>query len=179
MAIWQFTIEFVPKANLIQYFGEILKQIDEELTWQKDFTDGVNLPENYEEFLNILGEKERLKWTENSLNWGDYDNGTHITISLPNKDLPAVRARFHVGDLDLNFVKTVLEFAKLCDCVLLTKNQNIIEPESDLFMDELRNSNSYRFCQNPIEYLQSDEIKEINWSNKERLEDVKLNFNRR
>lgn len=171
MAIWQFTIEFIPKANLIRYFGEIPNRIDEELYWRKDFTEGVKLPENFEEFLSILGEKERLNWTRNSLNWGDYDNGTHLTISLSDKELHSVWARFHVSDLDLNFVRIVIEFAKLCNCVLLTKNQNIIEPELDSFIKEMKNSNSYRFCQNPVEYLQSDEVKQINWSVKKKLED--------
>ena len=176
MAIWQFSIDFIPKTNLIRYFGEIPKQVDEDLYWKENFTDGVHLPDNYEEFLSQLGEKEKLKWTQNCLNWGDYDDGTHLCIDLQNTELPSVNARFHVGNLDLNFVKVVLQFAKLCDCVLLTKNQNIIEPELSLFIEEMKNSNSYRFCQNPIEYLQSDEVKQINWSVRKKLENNEFDF---
>lgn len=172
MAIWQFPIDFVPKHKLIDYFGEIPNKIDEELYCQEDFFCGVELPQNYEEFLSFLGEMEKLKWTPNCLNWGDYDDGTHLSIDLQNINQPSVNARFYTPYLDLDFVKIVLEFAKMCNCVLWTNHQNIIEPELDLFMKEFRNSRSYRFCKNPIEYLQSDEVKEINESNKKILSDV-------
>jgi hypothetical protein len=52
------------------------------------------------------------------------------------------------------------------------------EPELDLFVEEMRNSNSYRFCNNPIEYLQSDKVKQINWSIRKKIEDNEFNFNR-
>lgn len=174
MAIWQFTIDFISRKNLIRRFGEIPKTIDDEILWKENLEEGVELPNDFENFLNQLGEKEILEWRNNSYNWGDYDDGTHITIDFNDWDNSSVYCRFNVGDLDINFVKVVLEFAKMCDCVLLTKNENIIEPEIDLFTDELKKSNSYRFCNNPVEYLQSDEVKEINWSVREKLKNTKL-----
>lgn len=174
MAIWQFSVEFIPRGNLIKYFGEIPKQIDEEIYWQGNFIEGVFLPNDYEEFLSVLGEKEKLRWTPNSLNWGDYDNGTHISIDLQDEGLPTVNARFHVGELDLEFVKTVLEFARMCQCVLLTNDREIFEPKLELFIKALRNSNSYRFCKNPVEYLQSDEVREINSSNRKIVDEIQI-----
>lgn len=174
MAIWQFSIDFIPRKNLIQRFGEIPNAIDDEILWKENLEEGVNLPKDFETFLNRLGQKEILEWRMNSYNWGDYDDGTHITIECNDKNKSSVYCRFNVGEMELNFVKIVLEFAKICNCVLLTKNENIIEPKLNLFIDELKKSNSYRFCNDPIEYLQSDEVKQINWSVKEKLKNIKF-----
>lgn len=174
MAIWQFWIDFIPRKNLLRRFGEIPKTIDDEIIWKENLEEGVDLPDDYENFLNRLGEKEKLKWTPNSLNWGDYDYGTHITIDFQKEDGISISSRFHVGEWDENFAKTVLEFAKMCDCVLLTKNENIIEPELDLFVEEMKKSNSYRFCKDPIGYLQSDEVKQINWSVRKKIENIDI-----
>ena len=177
MAIWQFSIEFIPRENLINYFGAIPEKIDEEKYWNDDFAEGVKLPEAYEDFLGSLAAKEKLKWTEASYNWGDYDNGTHISIDLQDKDKVTVDARFHVEEWNENFVKTVLEFAKMCDCVLLTNNRTIFEPELDLFIDEFKKSNAYKFCKDPTGYLQSDEVKQLNKEIKKKLADNEFNFN--
>lgn len=174
MAIWQFSVNFIPKQKLIARFGKIPKTIEDEIFYKEDLAESVKLPSDYENFLNCLGEKEILKWTNQSFNWGDYDMGTHITISLNKENLASVFCRFHVGDLDEDFVKTVLKFASLCDCVLLTNNETIIEPDFDLFMEELKKSRSFRFCVNPVEYLQSEEVKQINWSVRKKIEDTKL-----
>ena len=178
MAIWQFSIVFIPRKNLINRFGEIPKNIDDEVLWKENLEGGVELPNNYEDFLSCLGLKEKLKWTPECYNWGDYDNGTHISIDFQDRNKISVDARFHVGEWDENFAIVVLEFAKMCDCVLLTNNDNIIEPKLDLFIEEMKNSNSYRFCENPIEYLQSDEVKQINEKLKKKLADNEFNFNR-
>ena len=74
MAIWQFSVEFIPRENLVKYFGEIPAVIDEETYWKEDFCGGIKLPKDFESFLSSLGEKEKLKWTQESYNWGDYDN---------------------------------------------------------------------------------------------------------
>jgi hypothetical protein len=177
MAIWQFAVDFIPRRNLIKRFGEIPKAIDGEISLKEELEAGVILPPDFERWLNCIGEKEILNWGSNNLNWGDYDNGTHLTINDQYKDKVTVFSRFHVGDYNEIFVKAVLEFAKICDCVLLTKNGTIIEPEIDLFIGEVKKSNSYRFCKDPIGYLQSNEVKEFNWDSKKKLADNEFNFN--
>lgn len=172
MAIWQFSVDFIPRKNLIERFGEIPRNIHEEILWKENLEESVYLPNNYEDCLHKLGEKEQLKWTYKSFNWGDYDNGTHITITFNDSNKASVFCRFHVGEWNEKFAKTVLEFAKICDCVLLTKNRNIIEPALDLFIKDMKNSNSYRFCKDPKGYLESDEVKQINWSVRKMLEDI-------
>ncbi len=169
MAIWQFAIDFIPRKKLIKRFGEIPKTIDEEILWKENLEEGIDLPIHYENFLNRLGEKEILKWTEKSFNWGDYDNGNHITIDCKEKNKVSAFCRFHVGKWNEIFVEDTLSFAKMCDCVLLTTNQTIIEPEIDLLINEVKNSNSYRFCKNPTQYLQSDEVKQLNWEIKQKF----------
>ncbi len=172
MAIWQFSIDFIPRMNLIKRFGILPKAIDDEILWKEDLDEGVNLPNSYEDFLMPLGQKEQLKWAKKNYNWGDYDNGTHITINCEDKDKISIFCRFNVGEWDEKFTKIVLEFAKVCGCVLLTKNGTIIEPDLDLFVEEMKNSNSYRFCKDPKGYLESDEVKQIKWSVRKKLEDI-------
>jgi hypothetical protein len=178
MAIWQFCIDFIPRKKLIQQFGEIPKTIVEEILWKDNFEEGVNLPNNYENFLRPLGKKGILEWRGNSFNWGDYDKGNHITIDVSDINKASVYCRFHVGEMDENFIKTVLEFAKNCDCVLLTKNETVIEPEFDLFVEEIKKSNSYRFCKDPVGYLQSDEVKQLNEKINKKLLNDEFDFNR-
>lgn len=178
MAIWQFSVEFISKENLVKYFGEIPAVIDEETYWKEDLCGGIKLPKDYESFLNSLGEKEKLKWTQESYNWGDYDDGTHITIDLQDKSDITISARFHIEEWDEPFINTVLEFARMCDCVLITLNRTIFEPELDLFVAEFKKSGAYKFSKDPIGYLQSDELKQINEELKKRLADNEFNFNR-
>ena len=178
MSLWQFAVEFIPKENLLNYFGEIPEKIDEDIYWNEDLAAGVNLPDNYEEFLSSLGEKEKLKWTPECYNWGDYDDGTHISIDFQDKSKISVDARFHVVELDKAFIETVLNFAKMCDCVLISLNRTVFEPEFELFMEELKQSNSYKFCKDPSVFLQSDEVKKLNEDIKKRITDNEFNFNR-
>lgn len=178
MAIWHFKVEFIPKENLVSYFGAIPKIIDEDSYWDENLKRGVNLPDSYEDFLSSLGGKERVKWTPESYNWGDYDNGTCVSIDFQDKNDISIAARFHVNKLDEKFIETVLEFAKMCDCVLISLNRTAFEPELNLFIEELKQSNSYKFCKDPIGFLQSDEVKKLNEELKKKLADNEFNFNR-
>lgn len=112
MAIWQFSIHFIPRKNLIERFGEIPKTNAEGIFWKENLNEGVQLSIGYEDFLNILGAKEILKWTKQSFNWGDYDSGSHITISYEDEAEISVFCRLHVGDWNEKFAETILEFAK-------------------------------------------------------------------
>jgi hypothetical protein len=115
--------------------------------------------------------KERLDWAD-AYNWGDYDNGTHITIWQADTVERAVSARFDVGNWDHDFAVIVLRLAELCDCLVLTKNNTLIEPMIDDLIEEVKRSNSYRFCINPRQYLVSDEVARLNEDIKNKLKDV-------
>lgn len=67
--MWQFSIEFVIRTKLINYFGQIPARIDEKFYWQENFASGVVLPADYEVLLNKLARKEKLKWTKASFNF--------------------------------------------------------------------------------------------------------------
>ncbi|MGI9056215.1 MAG: hypothetical protein ACR2F2_10490 [Pyrinomonadaceae bacterium] len=177
MAIWQFSIEFIPRKKLINYFGQIPDEIDEEIYWKEDFKSGVLLPVDYEVLLNSLAQKEKLKWTKASYNWGDYDDGTHITINLENKNEVDIYARFHGGELKFDFIYAALKLAKQSDCVFVTSNRTIFEPYLTLFMEELKKSGAYKFCKDPKGYLQSDELKQLSEEVKRKLDNNEFDFN--
>ncbi len=176
MAVWQFRVEFIPRENLIAHFGQIPKSINDEILWKENLDEGVFLPDDYEAYLSRLGKKEILENGDGDFNWGDFE-GTHITIYCQDKGRITVFARFDAGEYDANFAHVVLEFSKKCNCVLLLSTNNIIEPDIDLFFDEFRNSRAFRFCKNPVDYLQSDEVRQLNEDIKKKLADDEFNIN--
>jgi hypothetical protein len=170
MAIWQFWVDFIPRKHLIDRFGLIPKMADSDLI--SELGEGISLPGNYDEILCPLGSGEPLEWLTNTRNWGDYDNGSHITIRDLDSVKTSVWSRLHVGEWDHDFASLVLSFAELCDCVLLTKNETVIDPIMDDLIEEVKRSNSYRFCVSPKEYLVSNEVARLNENVKKKLNDV-------
>jgi hypothetical protein len=171
MAIWQFSLDFIPRLKLIEYFGTIPKILDEDVQCENSFEEGVILPKAYEQILDLLGSSEKLTWIEDTWSWGDYNKGSHLTISRPNTVKASVFSRLDVTDWDEAFGRVVLNFSLLCDCVLLTGNKTVIEPEFNWLVEEVKRSNSYRFARNPVAYLQSDEVKRLNEEIRDKITD--------
>lgn len=175
MAIWQFGINLISREKIENHFGETPLEIERAKFYDLGFHQGVNVPENYENLLNTITDESK-HWCEKARIWGK-SNGNHIDVwnfSRPSEI--EVFSRLHVGDWDRNFVEKLLEFAKLCDSLLLTKNDSIIEPKMDLLIEEVLKSNSYRFCKSPIDYIQSDEVRKINEEWKEKFGETDVNF---
>jgi hypothetical protein len=162
MAIWQYDLDFMPREKLLMQFGEIPSVLDNWVACDLGIFDGVRVPSNYQSLLARLGEFTSLNWVPGSINYGDYDNGSHLTIYDLGTDMAHVGSRLDVGNWNEDFAIVVMAFAKACECVLLTKNDVVIEPDYDLLIADVRVSSSYRFCNDPKGYLLSDEVKELN-----------------
>lgn len=144
MAAWQFDIEFISRKRLVERLGAIPRYFDFDVIGDYHYEIGIELPENYESILSPLGGGEPLGWLENMRNWGDYDNGPHITISDPSSDQTSVWSRLHMVKWDREFAAIALRLAQLCDCVLLTKNDTVIEPNLEDLIIEVKSSPSYK-----------------------------------
>lgn len=143
MAAWQFDIEFIARKRLVEYLGAIPRHFNYDVIGGYDYAIGIELPQDYESILSPFGDGKPLSWLENTQNWGDYDKGRHITITDPNSDKTSVWSRFHVVQWNREFAAIVLRLARLCDCVLLTKNDTVIEPDMEDLIVEIKSSPSY------------------------------------
>lgn len=171
MAIHQFHVDLIPTEHLLKYFGNIPKILIDDDQAIDGLFEGIVLPEDYESILDGLGTKHKLSWTD-ALNWGDYDRGSHITIWNPGAETVSVSGRLSVSDWDNDFAVCFLKLAEACGCHILTKTNVVIEPILDDLIEEVKRSNSYRFCVNPRAYLLSDEVARLNEDIKNSLKDV-------
>ncbi len=177
MAIWQYNLDFMPRVKLLRQFGEIPSSLDNWEACDLGMFDGVRIPSNFQSLLTRLGKFTPLNWVPGSINYGDYDVGSHLTIYGLGTDTAHVSSRLDVGNWNEDFAIVVLEFAKACECLLLTKNDVVIEPDYDSLVADVRVSSSFRFCNDPKGYLLSDELKELNENITTNLSDGKFNPN--
>ena len=170
MAVWQFWFSLVPRSNLIDYFGKIPKVSDDDII--SDLTEGITLPRDYREILKALGSGDPLDRVSDSANWGDYDKGTHLTIFDLSTDRTYAWGRINASQWNHDFAAKVVGFANRCDCLFFTGNDTIIEPNVESLFEELKSSRAFRFCNNPREYLQGEEVARLNEEIKKKLSDV-------
>jgi hypothetical protein len=55
----------------------------------------------------------------------------------------------------MKFIAGLASLAEYCDCLLLTEEMKVIEPEIDNILSELRQSNAVKFVENPGAFLDS------------------------
>jgi len=177
MAVWQFSLEFIPRRNLIESFGSIPDHLAEEDIWSKDLEKGVQLPADFAKLLTSFGQQDGLHWKGDSLNFGDYDSGSHVTVYDPQTQKTVVFARLHAGQCTDTQLREVADLAEQSICLLLAQGESLIEPKFDILVSAMENSRAYRFCRDPEGFLKGDEIREIDSSVRRFLENATFDPN--
>ena len=170
MAIWQFSITFLPKEPLLKEFGEIPSRLSEDY-WQ--LLDYENLEESddplrkfwhghtlefYEsiiaELSNNYPEVEWLKEYKNSYGWGNTQTDD-IYLSFEENQVTEFTGRNNLRQIDKKFISRILKISQEKDLVLVDRNGNIFEPQWESLLSRIKESDSFRFVENPRKFIEN------------------------
>jgi len=151
MATWQFTVHLIPRTSLDLLFpagipDSLDREIFDSTEWWKE-----PLCQDYEsEISSFL--KEGKSWSESIRAWGEEDSD-RLNLLFDNGHIAEVEVRIDVGKLDSRFLEDICTFAKLCDCLLMTEEFALIEPDVELLLDQIGKSNAWKFVSDPAGFL--------------------------
>ncbi len=153
MAIWQFSVEFIPRAWLDAggqadaLFGE--EGHNAHLAWR----DHSPLADLDVLFSGVLPEAE--SWHEQLTLWGD-EKRTDAHVWRRGGRVESIGLRFDVRDSDARLLSEIAEIASGLDCVLLIpETKRVIEPTVFALNHAMRESRAARFVQDPVAFLHS------------------------
>lgn len=158
MAIWQYDFTLIPKSGLVDEYGCVPNKIEDYFV-SDDQSEEVESP-NYwkgfdsdrllkESFRELLGELE--SWSDNGIMFGTED-GNKAVIWKEGE----VNCRFDLRSPNKEILDSILKLAGENNCKVLShSSQKVLEPELALVTLDIKESEAYRFCMNPKEYLNS------------------------
>ena len=151
MATWQFDLHLIPRAKLIELYGEVPVDLNRATLDRHEWWSGEAY--DYDEALNVFL-NESTSWSEQIRNWGD-EQGNCVCVILEDNEVAEIYARVDVRSIDRAFLENLSEFSRERDCLFLTENGKLIEPEVDLLLREIVKSNAFAFVSDPIGFLNS------------------------
>lgn len=155
MAVWQYTIELVPREKLADLFGDVPSSISQEVYLATEWWNKQQPSDDYETFLASFV-APRASWSEDVKCWGE-EGGNRINVVLEKECVVEMSARFDLRNLDEVFTCTVVDFARRNGCVFLGESMELVEPSVGNLKSMLMVCDAARFVRNPTLYL--DEIK--------------------
>lgn len=157
MATWQFDLHLIPRAKLIELYGEVPADLDRDTLDRHEWWTGESVA--YDEALNAFL-NESTSWSEHFRNWGDED-GNCVCVILEDNEVAEIYARVDVRSLDRAFLENLSEFSRKRVCLFLTEDGKLIEPNVDLLLSEIAQSNALAFVSDPVGFL--EKIKSHGW----------------
>lgn len=166
MAIWQFDVLLVPSARaheLAQGSGRFPRRIVdslfndlgdslEEPIETIDLWDGYTLPDGYEDSLGEF--LTRAKGRDPEWQMFGVEDGTRIDVVFEDGKVDDVKARIDARTADISTLKHIADFAKSWDCVLVTFEGHVIEPDARSLAAVFRRSRAFQFALDPRGYIE-------------------------
>ena len=114
-------------------------------------------------FDNVKLEIDRLinkaDWgnDEECFNWKTYtnevDNDASMSVDLETKKIEHLSFRADLREPRLKFLSGMLDLAKKKEMLLMDRNGKILSPEYNEIKSYIKNSNSFKFIENPEKFL--------------------------
>lgn len=164
MAIYQYYLAFIPQVGLLTKHGKIPAEIN---VTTEDGYFNANTEQYWElaeiNFENIKLEIDRLidkaDWgnDEESLNWktctNEVDNDASMSINSETKKIEHLSFRADLREPQLKFLIGMLDLAKKKEMVFMDRKGKILKTEYNEIKDYIKNSNSFKFIENPERFL--------------------------
>jgi hypothetical protein len=104
----------------------------------------------------ILSFADKVDWTKEFEDGGSYgDNATNDVSIYKNGrgNLTDFSFRINLVQIDSYFINNILTIAKELDALLLDKQGNLFAPTHEKLADNIKNSDSFQFVNNPTDFL--------------------------
>lgn len=148
MAVWQFDFYIINHSNSLVYDEN--KSFDENevlLNWEKQKID----KESILSIEKVLPSEK--SWSSSIEQYGKIDE-TCIQISSLNQIICSVRIRLDLRNLSRVILFEIIEFIKINKGKLIYNNKCYL-PKENILLNLLKESNAYKFCEDPKRYLTS------------------------
>lgn len=165
MAIYQFSLELIPKKGLLINHGKIPDKLiltkDEEGYIESNANEywklsKIKSDEIIKEIDKLL---HRADWgnSENSVNWKietkEVDNDAWMLFDETTGIIQELSFRADLREKELNFLKDMVLLAERHEFLLANKKGFIINPNKEELKELIKTSNPYKFVSNPQKFL--------------------------
>lgn len=130
MAIWQFDFAAIDKNKIIS---------DNDICfWDKEPADNV---------YNISFLEKRRSWSKDIIQYGNLD-GTCIELLLSNNRIEEIHIRLDIKCLDYKTIECLIDYLNRISARIYYE-EKIYDVSKKELMNLIKNSDAYRFCNNP------------------------------
>jgi hypothetical protein len=148
MAAWQVDFAIVPRRALAAV-PDVRSSNPTDADWWTD----RSLPSGYAQQIATIA-APASSGARDLQTWGQED-GNRIDVWSEKGRVARVTARVDVRRLDSKFGAMLLQFTRTADAVLIRSDGLVVEPLVGAFAAALRNSDAWRFSNDPAAYLAS------------------------
>lgn len=156
MAVWQFSIQLVPEARIIERFGRIPTRIARDAWDSAESSAWGASPLSEVDIARLDAVLPRLSphWSDRVSAWGSHD-GDIVECLATDDQILSVWARIDVRRLNSSYLPAICEIAQRHRCWLVTEDLMVIEPELDALAGEIRQSSAMSCVSDPQSFLNS------------------------
>jgi len=148
LAVHQYRFGLLPRGPLIAKYGTLPQSViaeDFDLAWQQQPASDVTL------IVDSIAPRYH-SWSNDILMWGS-ENGNRIHVVYETAKIVEVSCRIAVPLEHEQFANGVTRLAGHFDWLLVLTNGVLAEPQLDLLLTAVRESNAAKFTANPIEFF--------------------------
>jgi len=151
MAIWQYSLHFLPRLAVLERYSQIPLTIsqndfDDEEWWQS----ATQRDDPRPAFDGIV--KRATSWSTSIWMWGDED-GDRVHIGHTEGRIEDISIRVDVRTISFLFVNNIVSTARHLDCLLLTEGRYLLTPSVPKLLTRITKSPSFRFVSDPQSFL--------------------------
>lgn len=148
MAVHQFRFGLLPRGPLIAKYGTLPQSViaeDFDLAWQQQPASDVAL------FVDSIAPRYQ-SWSNDIVMWGS-ENGNRVHVVYETAKIVEVSCRIAVPLEHVEFANGVTKLAGHFDWLLVLTNDVLAEPQLNLLLAAVRESNAAKFTADPIKFF--------------------------
>lgn len=147
MAAWQYDFHLVPRAGVVELYGEVPSVLDRETFETADWWRGVDAA-SLDALISPLLERAESWDPDGTITWGKED-GNRVDLLLEMGRVRECFVRVDVRVLVEGFLPTVLRLAADQDWLVVTPSLQVFEPGGEAVLNGLACSGAWRFVEDP------------------------------
>ena len=149
MAVWQFSVDLVPRAPILARFGKIPAQLPDEDDdgWLWAFPLPADYPSVIESFTQPYP-----SWSAETRMWGQ-ESGDRVHVIYDEERVVGINCRLDLRRFSPSFVRGVLRLAAHCDCLLAVGAMQLIYSNWESLSAAIRESDTMKFVADPRTFL--------------------------
>lgn len=144
MALWQFDFMIIPSERSTDHYNE-----DELISWRdRDIDISRDMISDLENTFPI-----EKSWNSKAIQYGEIDS-TCVEILLEENQIEDIRCRLDLRNLKKVELEQIIEMISVINGAIFYEHR-IYKADINEFLTLIKNSDSARFCMNPMEYFQT------------------------